>query len=254
MDSEGIVGPSITSGVTVPRKITKITLDASNINSANDLRNELAKYSGCEITVDLSGKNLSVDYNDFTQYSKFFEVKDGTKVRITGGAIEVKGNFSSSSTSDNFFLFSVNGVDSSLTLSDCTLLGADSGNAGMTAVKVRSGSVNLMNTTISHIDSNGNGAGVYVESKGSVTMNGGAISNNGARYGAAVYLSGGTFTMENGDVSNNEGQNGSVISGDGRFVWNGGTISGNKNDTADGGGVFGENIKYGGIMNKDNAS
>ena len=255
VDSEGIVGPSITSGVTVPRKITKITLDASNINSANDLRNELAKYSGCEITVDLSGKDLSVGYNDFTQYSEFFTVKGGNKVTITGGAIKVKGGgFSSSSTSDNFFLFSVNGVDSSLTLSDCTLLGADSGNAGMTAVKVRSGSVNLINTTISHIDSNGNGAGVYVESNGSVTMNGGAIRNNKARYGAAVYLSGGTFTMENGDVSNNEGQNGSVISGDGRFVWNGGTISGNKNGSYDGGKVFSTGIEYGGTMNKDDAS
>ena len=254
VDSEGIVGPSITSGVTVPRKITKITLDASNINSANDLRNELAKYSGCEITVDLSGKNLSVDYSDFNLYKEFFTVKDGTKVTITGGAIKVKGNFSSSSTSDNFFLFSVNGVDSSLTLSDCTLLGADSGDAGMTAVKVRSGSVNLINTTISHIDSNDNGAGVYVESKGSVTMNGGAISNNGARYGAAVYLSGGTFTMEGGNISNNEGQNGSVISGDGRFVWNGGTISGNKNGSYDGGKVFSTGIEYGGTMNKDDAS
>ena len=254
VDSEGIVGPSITSGVTVPRKITKITLDASNINSANDLRNELAKYSGCEITVDLSGKDLSVGYNDFTQYSKFFEVKGGTKVTITGGAIKMEGGVSSSSTSDNFFLFSVNGVDSSLTLSDCTLLGADSGNAGMTAVKVRSGSVNLINTTISNIDSNGNGAGVYVESNGSVTMNGGAIRNNKARYGAAVYLSGGTFTMENGDVSNNEGQNGSVISGDGRFVWNGGTISGNKNGSYDGGKVFSTGIEYGGTMNKDDAS
>lgn len=256
VDSEGIVGPSITSGVTVPRKITKITLDASNINSANDLRNELAKYSGCEITVDLSGKNLSVDYSDFNLYKEFFTVKDGTKVTITGGAIKVKGDFSSSSTSDNFFLFSVNGVDSSLTLSDCTLLGADSGDAGMTAVKVRSGSVNLINTTISHIDSNDNGAGVYVESNGSVTMSGGAISNNGARYGAAVYLSGGTFTMENGDISNNEGQNGSVISGDGggRFVWNGGTISGNKNGSYDGGKVFSTGIEYGGTMNKDDAS
>ena len=254
VDSEGIVGPSITSGVTVPRKITKITLDASNINSANDLRNELAKYSGCEITVDLSGKNLSVNDKDFTQYSEFFEVKGGNKVTITGGAIEVKGNFSSSSTSNNFFLFSVNGVDSSLTLSDCTLLGADSGDAGMTAVKVRSGSVNLINTTISHIDSNGNGAGVYVESNGSVTMNGGAISNNGARYGAAVYLSGGTFTMEGGNISNNACLNGSVISGDGRFVWNGGTISGNKNGTADGGKVFSTGIEYGGTMNKDDAS
>lgn len=126
----------------------------------------------------------------------------------------------------------------------------------MTAVKVRSGSVNLINTTISNIDSNGNGAGVYVESNGSVTMNGGAISNNGARYGAAVYLSGGTFTMEGGNISNNACLNGSVISGDGggRFVWNGGTISGNKNGTADGGGVFGENIKYEGTMNKDDAS
>lgn len=253
VDSEGIVGPSITSGVTVPRKITKITLDASNINSANDLRNELAKYSGCEITVDLSGKDLSVGYNDFTQYSEFFTVKGGTKVTITGGEIKMEGKFSSN---DDFSLFFVDGVDSSLTLSDCTLLGANSGNAGMTAVKVRSGSVNLINTTISHIDSNGNGAGVYVESKGSVTMNGGAISNNGARYGAAVYLSGGTFTMENGDVSNNEGQNGSVISGDGggRFVWNGGTISGNKNGSYDGGKVFSTGIEYGGTMNKDDAS
>lgn len=253
VDSEGIVGPSITSGVTVPRKITKITLDASNINSANDLRNELAKYSGCEITVDLSGKNLSVDYSDFNLYKEFFTVKDGTKVTITGGAIKMEGKFSSN---DDFSLFFVDGVDSSLTLSDCTLsaLDANFGNVGMTAVKVRSGSVNLINTTISHIDSNGNGAGVYVESNGSVTMNGGAISNNKARYGAAVYLSGGTFTMENGDVSNNEGQNGSVISGDGRFVWNGGTISGNKNGSYDGGAVFGKNIKYGGIMKKNDAS
>ena len=251
VDSEGIVGPSITSGVTVPRKITKITLDASNINSANDLRNELAKYSGCEITVDLSGKNLSVDYSDFTQYSEFFEVKGGNKVTITGGEIKMEGKFSSN---DDFSLFFVDGVDSSLTLSDCTLLGADSGNAGMTAVKVRSGSVNLINTTISHIDSNGNGAGVYVESKGSVTMNGGAISNNGARYGAAVYLSGGTFTMEGGNISNNACLNGSVISGDGRFVWNGGTISGNKNGSYDGGKVFSTGIEYGGTMNKDDAS
>lgn len=256
VDSEGIVGPSITSGVTVPRKITKITLDASNINSANDLRNELAKYSGCEITVDLSGKDLSVGYSDFNLYKEFFTVKDGTKVTITGGAIKVKGDFSSSSTSDNFFLFSVNGVDSSLTLSGCTLsaLDANFGNVGMTAVKVRSGSVNLINTTISNIDSNGNGAGVYVESNGSVTMNGGAIRNNGARYGAAVYLSGGTFTMEGGNISNNACLNGSVISGDGRFVWNGGTISGNKNGSYDGGGVFSIRIEYGGTKNKNDAS
>lgn len=233
-------------------KITKITLDASKINSATDLRNELAKYSGCEITVNLSGKNLSVNYDDFTKYREFFTVKDGNKVKITGGAIKMEGKFSSKA---NFSLFYVNGADSSLTLSGCTLSapGVNFGDAGMTAVKVSSGSVNLINTTISDIDSNGSGAGVFV-SNGSVTMNGGAIQNNKARYGAAVYLSGGTFTMENGDIRDNECENGSVISGDGYFVWNGGTISGNTNGSADGGGVFGKDIKYGGTMNKDDAS
>ena len=34
----------------------------------------------------------------------------------------------------------------------------------------------------------------------------------------------------------------------------GGTISGNKNGSYDGGGVFSKNIKYGGTMNKDDAS
>ncbi|MEE0133676.1 MAG: InlB B-repeat-containing protein [Treponema sp.] len=236
-------------------KITKITLDASKINSADDLRIELAKYSGCEITVDLRGKDFSVNYDDFTKYREFFTVKDGNKVTITGGAIKVVGDFSSSSTSDDFFLFYVSGAGSSLTLSDYTLSasGVNFGSAGMTAVKVSSGSVNLINTTISDIASNGSGAGVFV-SNGSVTMNGGAIKNNKARYGAAVYLSGGTFTMENGDIRYNECGNGSVISGDGSFVWNGGIISGNTNGSAEGRGVFGKDIKYGGTKNKNDAS
>ncbi len=255
VDSEGISGPSITSGVTVPAgEITKITLDASKINSADDLRIELAKYSGCEITVDLRGKDFSVNYDDFTKYREFFTVKDGNKVTITGGTIEMKEGFSSSSTSDVFSLFFVDGADSSLTLSGCTLRGVDCGNAGMTAVNVSSGSVNLINTTISDIDSNGSGAGLFV-SNGSVTMNGGAIQNNKARYGAAVVLSsGGTFTMEDGNISNNTCSNGSVISGGGYFVWNGGTISDNKNGSVDGGGVFGKNIKYDGKMDRGNAS
>ena len=236
-------------------KITKITLDASIINSADDLRIELAKYSGCEITVDLRGKDFSVNYDDFTKYREFFTVKDGNKVTITGGAIKVVGDFSSSSTSDDFFLFYVSGAGSSLTLSDYTLSasGVNFGSAGMTAVKVSSGSVNLINTTISDIDSNDSGAGVFV-SNGSVTMNGGVIEKNKARYGAAVYLSGGTFTMENGDIRYNECENGSVISGDGSFVWNRGNIFGNTNGSAEGRGVFGKDIKYGGTMNKDGAS
>ena len=100
-----------------------------------------------------------------------------------------------------------------------------------------------------------NGFSNFNVSSGSVTMNGGAIQNNKARHGAAVVLSGGTFTMEDGNISNNTCTNGFVISGAGSFVWNGGTISGNKNGPdADGGGVFGEKIKCEGTINKDRAS
>ena len=88
-------------------------------------------------------------------------------------------------------------------------------------------------------------------------MNSGAIKNNKAHYGAAVYLAG-SFTMNGGEISGNTNVNGSSISdsrsGQGTFEWNGGTISNNTNGAADGGSVFASGINYGGTKSKNDAS
>ncbi len=232
-------------------KIAVITLDASTISSADALRTVLANYSNCKITVNLGGKRLEVTNSDLATNKEFFTVKDGNKVTITNGTVAVTGDFSS--VSDDFLLFSVK-TGSTLDLSECTLTGTNFGNAGGIAVKVSDGgSLTLTNTTISGFDSNDFGAGVYVGGGGSAIMNSGAIKNNNARYGAAVYLAG-SFTMNGGEISGNTNVNGSSISGDGTFEWNGGTISNNQNGTAEGGFVFGTDINYGGTKDKNAAS
>ena len=232
-------------------KIAVITLAASEINSADDLRAVLANYSNCKITVNLGGKQLEVTNSDLATNKEFFTVKDGNKVTITNGTVAVTGDFSS--VTDDFLLFSVK-TGSTLDLSGCTLSGKDFGSAGVTAVKVSDGgSLTLTNTTISDFDSNSSGAGVHVGGGGSAIMNSGAIMNNNARYGAAVYLFG-SFTMNGGEISGNTNVNGSSISGDGTFEWNGGTISNNTNGSAEGGSAIGSKINYGGTKNKNDAS
>ena len=232
-------------------KLAVITLDASTISSAGNLRTELAKYDNCKITVNLGGKQLEVTNSDLATNTEFFTVKDGNKVTITNGTVVVTGDFSSAS--GKLRLFSVQ-TGSALDLSGCTLTGKSFGNAEGTAVEVSDGgSLTLTNTTISDFDSNGNGAGVRVISGGSAIMNSGAIKNNNARYGAAVYLSG-SFTMNGGEISSNTNVNGSSISGDGTFEWNGGTISNNQNGPSEGGSVFGSDINYSGTKDKNNAS
>lgn len=234
-------------------KLAMITLDASKISSADVLRTELANYNGCTITVDLGGKRLEVTNSDLATNTEFFTVKDGNKVTIINGTVAVTGDFSTSSTSDKFLLFSVK-TGSTLNLSGCTLTGTNFWNAGGTAVEVSDGgSLTLANTTISNFESNSTGAGVYVSGGGSAIMNSGAIKNNKARYGAAVYLAG-SFTMNGGEISGNTNINGSTISRSGTFEWNGGTISNNTNGTADGGSVFASGINYGGTKSKNDAS
>ncbi|MBQ3215019.1 MAG: InlB B-repeat-containing protein, partial [Oscillospiraceae bacterium] len=234
-------------------KIAVITLDSFQITSADALRTVLANYSNCKITVDLGGKQLEVTNSDLATNTEFFTVKDGNKVTITNGTVAVTGDFSTASSSDEFRLFSVK-TGSTLDLSGCTLTGTSFGNAEGTAVEVSDGgSLTLTNTTISNFESNGNGAGVRVISGGSAIMNSGAIKNNNARYGAAMYLTG-SFTMNGGEISGNTNVNGSSISGSGTFEWNGGTISNNQNGQADGGGVFSFVINYSGTMDKNAAS
>ena len=234
-------------------KLAVITLEESAISSAADLRTVLANYSSCKITVDLGGKQLEVTNSDLATNTEFFTVKDGNKVTITNGTVAVTGDFSTATNNDEFRLFSVK-TGSTLDLSGCTLTGTNFGNAGGTAVEVSDGgSLTLTNTTISNFESNGNGAGVRVISGGSAIMNSGAIKNNNARYGAAVYLTG-SFTMNGGEISGNTNVNGSTISGDGTFEWNEGTISNNQNGSSEGGSVFGSDINYSGTKDKNAAS
>ena len=89
----------------------------------------------------------------------------------------------------------------------------------------------------------GNGGGVYVASKGSLTMNSGiSIEYNSAENGGGVYVDGGTFTLSGGTFTGNSASSngGGVYVYSGSFYLSGGTISDNgvTSDNSHGGGVY----------------
>jgi len=110
------------------------------------------------------------------------------------------------------------------------------------ALKMNAGSAITGNT---RSGDNTGGGGVRVDSSGTVTMNGGKISENTATHGGGIYISAGTFTMNDGVISSN------IVSSSGGGVYleynvtfnmNSGTISDNTANV-NGGGVYvhGEN-------------
>jgi len=81
--------------------------------------------------------------------------------------------------------------------------------------------------------------GVYVDSNGAFTLDGGRISNCSSisNEGGAVHIDGGTFTMKSGTIDNNYGgYGGGVGANSGIINMSGGTIRDNKAHS--GGGVF----------------
>ena len=79
--------------------------------------------------------------------------------------------------------------------------------------------------------------GIYVNN-GTITMNGGEISNNTATNGCGVYVREGTFTMNSGKIYNNTAANqggGVFLTSNARFIMNGGEIYSN---TGSGGGLY----------------
>jgi len=106
-------------------------------------------------------------------------------------------------------------------------------------VNVSSGGTLIMNkgSTITGVEGELDGGGVYVDNGGIFTMNGGAISGNTAGvgyggshgYGGGVYVAG-TFTMNDGAISDNTAYygGGGVLLKGGTFTMNNGIISGNK--------------------------
>ncbi|MDR2447638.1 MAG: cadherin-like beta sandwich domain-containing protein, partial [Treponema sp.] len=88
-----------------------------------------------------------------------------------------------------------------------------------------------------------NGGGVFVESGGDFTMNGGSVSRNSASLGGGVFVeSNSAFTMNGGSVSENSTINGDgggvFVESGGAFTMNGGSVSGNSAADGSGGGVF----------------
>jgi len=94
--------------------------------------------------------------------------------------------------------------------------------------------------------------GVYIDDNGTVTMNGGTISNNTDEYGGGVRIVRGTFTMNGGLISGNtalKNGGGVGIHGSGIFIMRAGTISGNTaRDYGGGIAQFGTFSKIGGTV------
>ena len=185
------------------------------------------------LTAGTTGNGRSLSYTGYTNVT----------INLTGS-----GGVRTITLTGNGSLFT---IESGVTLAlgtNITLEGYGSNNASV--VRVNGAGTLEMKTgsKIINNESNTNGGGVYVNTSGTLTMNGGEISGNictgATNRGGGVYVNeGATFTMSGGDISDNEA-NGSSGNGGGVYVFNGtfalsGTakIIGNK-ATNNGGGVY----------------
>jgi hypothetical protein len=144
-------------------------------------------------------------------------------------------------------LFTLTGFNSAtriaLVLENITLEGRTSNNASVVQVNGYATLTMETGVVIRGNHTSYSGAGVYVASSGSFTMNGGEISGNttSGGYGGGVYAIG-RFTMAGGKISGNTangsfgGGYGGGLYAEGTFIMTGGEISGN---TASGGGYGG---------------
>ena len=85
-----------------------------------------------------------------------------------------------------------------------------------------------------------NGGGIVCE--GNLTLDNCEVSNNSAKYGGGVYVSGGTFTMTGGKISENTssitGEGGGVYVEDGTFTIENDALISKNTSCGNGGGVF----------------
>jgi uncharacterized repeat protein (TIGR02543 family) len=144
-------------------------------------------------------------------------------------------------------------VESGVTLmmgNNVTMQGRSSNTAPLT--RVNAGGTLMMNSgskIIGNRNTGSSGGGVVVNSSGTFTLNGGAVSGNSASSGGGVYVdSGGAWIMNGGSVSGNtSAYDGGGASLYGTFTMNGGAISGNTATSGYGGGVYADS---GGVFTK----
>ena len=201
------------------------------ISSLTDAVNS-ANSSGGTITLlkDIDSTNDAFDTGSITF--------SGTNVTLDLNGNRIDRGLTSAQANGN--VITVSG-GSSLTLADSAGGGMITGGNG---VYVNTdGTFTMEGGTISGNTAGSGGGAVYVGADGTFEMSGGEISGNTAQYGGgggAVYVNGGTFEMSGGEISGNTAQygGGGVYVASGTFEMSGGEISGNAAVSSGGGGVY----------------
>ncbi|MDE6774664.1 MAG: right-handed parallel beta-helix repeat-containing protein [Treponemataceae bacterium] len=222
-------------------------------------------YNGKSVTVSLksSGPDVQVTYATRSPSSSLFTVKAGVTfvlekgvalvgrpsasrppVTVDGGNFIMNGGGVKDSKVDHDRTWFGGGVDllrGTFTMNDGVISGNACGagagvNVGENTTFTMNGGIISGNIVIDGSTGTGFGGGVFVNKNATFTMNGGTISGNSAAYGngygggGGVYVNG-TFTMVDGiisdNVSNDSNGAGVCVSGNGRFVMEGGSVSNN---------------------------
>ena len=217
---------------------------------------------------DVNKTGRVIDIGVFANVTlKNLKITGGYTERSSGGGIFCTGNL----TLDNCEIY---GNESYLHGGGLSLI---------TGIRVTGITCRLVNSKIyNNTSKNGNAGGVYIEGgnlimedgssiientsnagfgggiyssiyehegtvyNGTVTINGGEVSNNSAMYGGGgVYVSSGTFTMAGGEISENttssiDGEGGGVYVKDGTFTIENDALISKNTSCGNGGGVFAE--------------
>ena len=178
------------------------------------------------ITIN-AGKNITLEGNKLTRGDGVM----GNLITVTGGAtLTLSVRIEGFRTRDNADgpLVSVSGEGSTLIMNG-GWLARNINRDGGGGLAILNGGKCIMNgvTRIDECSAN-DGGGVYLDS-GTLIMNSGSISSNGASNGGGVYIRSGSFIMNGGAISSNvaTSDGGGVYVSGGTFAMTGGVISGN---------------------------
>ena len=159
----------------------------------------------------------------------------------TGGGIWSSGSLTvtGSTVSGNTATGSGGGlyIAGNLTVSNSAISGNSTTMNGGGIYRVNSGTMVLTNSAINGNSAGGSGGGIFGQN---LTVTGGTINNNSARYGGGVF--GGNLTVTGSTISANAAQlGGGGISSFGELTVTGATIEGNTAGGS-GGGILGGNV------------
>jgi len=185
--------------------------------SANSKGRVLYVGGSTSVTIE----NVTLTGGNTNQDGGGVHVAQGGSLTLKSGTI-ITGNTTSTNGGGIY-------CDGTLTMKGGTISANNINGKGKGVYIDERGSFTMDDGSISsNISSNASGGGVYT--CGTFTMNGGTISANQAWGGNGVYVAGGLFTMTDGSISANTGGSGSgavYVDAGATFTMDGGSISGN---------------------------